>query len=73
LNTKELRGQKFIIKDRFSGFIELGRRSDLPEERLKKISEWLDNATGVDKYVIGSMTDAWYGPLDELDSIDNNL
>jgi len=60
-------------KDRFSGFIELGRESDLPEERLKRIAGWLDANSDVDSHVIGKAIDAWYGPFDELDSIDEKI
>ena len=60
-------------KDRFSGFVELGRKADLPEERLKRISRWLDTNSEVEKYVIGEITDVWYGPFDELDSIEDKI
>jgi len=56
-------------EDHLGGFIELGRTSDLPESRLEKISEWLDERTDIEKHVTGKMTDAWYGPFDELDPI----
>lgn len=55
-------------KDRFAGFIELGRMSDLPETRLKRISEWLDARSEVENYKIGNITDAWYGPFEQLNS-----
>lgn len=53
-------------KKRFSGFIELGRSTDLPEERLKRISAWIDTSNDVEEYKIGKIIDAWYGPFDEL-------
>jgi uncharacterized protein YggL (DUF469 family) len=56
-------------KDRLSGIIELGRKVDLPEQRLKKISAWLDTNNNVENYLIGEIDDLWYGSFDELDTI----
>ncbi|MFW6148151.1 MAG: 50S ribosome-binding protein YggL [Thermodesulfobacteriota bacterium] len=60
-------------KERFVGLIELGRKSELPEERLKRISAWLSGSSEVESSAIGKITDAWYGPFDELDSIGEQI
>ena len=59
--------------DRLVGFIELGRAIDNPEERLRKISEWLDARPDVEKHVTGDLVDAWYGPFDELDAMGDKI
>lgn len=56
-------------KDRLSGIIELGRKIDLPEERLKKISHWLDSNNNVANHLVGEINDLWYGSFDDLDTI----
>ena len=56
-------------KDRLSGIIELGRKIDLPEERLRKISHWLDTDSNVANHLTGEINDLWYGPFDDIDSI----
>lgn len=61
------------MENHLEGFVELGRTSDLPESRLEKISEWLKERTDVEKYISGKITDAWYGPFDELDSIGEKI
>lgn len=59
--------------DRLVGFIELGRAIDNPEERLGKISEWLNARPDIEKHVTGDLVDAWYGPFDELDAIGDKI
>ena len=56
-------------KDRLSGVIELGRKIDLPEERLKNVMYWLDRNSNVTNYVTGEISDLWYGSFDDLDTI----
>ena len=56
-------------KGRLSGIIELGLRTDLPEQRLKKISHWLDSNSNVANHLIGEINDLWYGSFDDLDTI----
>ena len=59
--------------DRLVGFIELGKAIDSPEERLRKISEWLDAHPDIEKHVTGDRVDAWYGPFDELDATGDKI
>lgn len=53
--------------DHFEGFIELGRASENPESKLENIKAWLSGRSDVEKFVTGSITDAWYGPFDEIE------
>ena len=56
-------------KDRLSGIIELGRKIDLPEERRRKVSHWLDSNSNVANHLIGEINDLWYGSFDDIDTI----
>jgi uncharacterized protein YggL (DUF469 family) len=56
-------------KHRLSGIIELGRKIDLSEERLKKVSHWLSSNSNVANHIIGEIEDLWYGSFDDLDTI----
>ena len=60
-------------EDHLEGFIELGKRSDRPEERLKKVISWLEAREDVAKYMTGKMIDIWHGPFDEIDSIGDRI
>ena len=59
--------------DYLEGFIELGKATYNPEEKLRKIFEWLDARPDIEKYVTGDLVDAWYGPFEELDTIGNKV
>ncbi len=59
--------------DCFEGFVELGKGSDTPEEKLQEICAWLSARTDVAKYATGRITDAWYGPFDEPGDIGEKL
>jgi uncharacterized protein len=54
-------------EDYLDGVIELGKTSDNPEERLKKILEWLANRKDVESYVIGEKLDLWHGTFCDTD------
>ncbi len=54
-------------EDYLDGVIELGKKSDGPEERLKKILEWLANHKDIESYVIGNMIDLWHEPFSDID------
>ena len=60
-------------KERFVGFIELGQECHIPEERLKRISDWLKGRSEVESLALGKVTDGWYGPFDELDWIGEEI
>ena len=61
---KRLRKKKHL-----SEFKELGKISDQPEERVGRITRWLGTNSNVEKYAIRKLTNVWYGPFDEFDSI----
>jgi uncharacterized protein len=54
-------------EDNLDGIIELGKTSDNPEERLKKIPEWLASRKDIESYIIGEMLDLWHGPFGDID------
>lgn len=60
-------------EDRLEGVIELGRTSDSPEKKLKKVISWLEAREDVEKYVTGKIIDVWNGPFDEIDSIGDRI
>ncbi len=51
----------------FEGFLELGNASENPEMKLENIKNWLNGRSDVEKAVTGNITDAWYGPFDEIE------
>lgn len=55
------------------GFLELGKTKDLPEEKIKRIRDWLDRQDKVEKYVVGRPIDAWYGPFESMENILESL
>jgi len=48
-------------KETLEFVVELGRRSDNPEGRLKQIRNWLDSRQDVEDYKVGELVDVWYG------------
>jgi hypothetical protein len=45
----------------------------VPEERLKRISDWFSSRSEIESLALGKVTDGWYGPFDELDSIGEEI
>ncbi|MEK6570435.1 MAG: 50S ribosome-binding protein YggL [Bacteroidota bacterium] len=60
-------------EDRLEGVIELGKTSNNPEERLKKVIEWIEARKDVKKYAIGKITDLWRGSFEEIDAIGEKI
>ena len=60
-------------EDRLEGVIELGKKSNNPEDRMKKVIEWIEAREDVKKYAAGKLTDLWYGPFDGIDSIGEKI
>jgi uncharacterized protein YggL (DUF469 family) len=60
-------------RERCSGVIEVGRRGDPIEARVRHIHDWLDARTDVAQYAVGPPADLWHGPFDELERIDERL
>jgi len=58
---------------RISGIVQLGLKTDLPEQRLKEISNWLDSNSKVSSHLIGETNDLWYGTFDDLETIEEKI
>lgn len=52
--------------EHFEGFVELGQATENPEMKLEKIVAWLNAKPEVEKVVTGKLTDAWYGPFEDI-------
>ena len=47
--------------------VELGRRSDDPAARLKRITAWLDDRPDVQSWRVGEEFDVWHGDFQDID------
>ncbi|MGD9009689.1 MAG: 50S ribosome-binding protein YggL [Desulfobacteraceae bacterium] len=56
-------------EDKLDVFIELGREDNRPEVALEKIKSWIRSRSDIDKWYLGQVIDANYGPFDEMDDI----
>jgi uncharacterized protein YggL (DUF469 family) len=54
-------------EDKLNMVVELGRRSDDPDARLKKIIAWLEKRPDVETWKVGEEFDIWHGDLKEMD------
>jgi uncharacterized protein YggL (DUF469 family) len=54
-------------EDKLDMVIELGRRSDDPESRLKRITAWLDARTDVQSWKMGDEFDVWHGIFNDIE------
>ena len=54
---------------RISGIVQLGLKTDLPEQRLKEISNWLDSNNNVADHIYGEINDVWYGSFNDIDAL----
>lgn len=60
-------------EDKLDVVVELGRRSDNPEARLKKITAWLDARPDVQNWRTGEEFDIWHGNFHDIeDKIDQS-
>ena len=46
--------------------IELGRRSDNPDGRFKKIGVWLDRRADIQSWKAGKKFDLWHGDYEDI-------
>ncbi|HLA28323.1 MAG TPA: 50S ribosome-binding protein YggL [Syntrophales bacterium] len=53
-------------EDRLDVIIELGRRVDDPDGRLKKITAWLDARPDVHGWRMGEEFDIWHGNFEDV-------
>ncbi|WP_159084750.1 50S ribosome-binding protein YggL [Dongshaea marina] len=59
--------------DMLDGFIELGTQDNNPEQALARINEWLKQRSDIERFFVGEIIDAEYGPFDEVDQIAHKL
>lgn len=52
--------------DKLDVVVELGRRSDDPDARMKKITTWLDARDDVQSWRIGEEFDVWHGNFQDI-------
>ena len=55
---------------KLSFVVELGRRSDSPDDKLKRIAEWLDSRTDIENWKAGEEFDLWHGDFNDLEGED---
>jgi uncharacterized protein YggL (DUF469 family) len=54
-------------EDRLEVIVELGRRSDDPDARLRKITAWLDGRPDVKRWKTGEEFDVWHGDFRDIE------
>ncbi len=54
-------------EDKLDVVVELGRRSDNPAARLKRITAWLDARPDVQNRRVGEKFDVWHGDFQDID------
>lgn len=52
--------------EKLSFIIELGRRSDNPDTRFKRIAEWLDERADIKTWKAGEEFDLWHGEYEDM-------
>jgi len=53
--------------EKLSFVVELGRRSNLPDDRLKRIAAWLDGRTDIQSWKAGEEFDLWHGDYEDME------
>jgi uncharacterized protein len=53
-------------EDKLDVVVELGRRSDDPNARLNRITEWLDARSDVENWRVGEEFDIWHGDYQDI-------
>jgi len=54
-------------EDKLDFVVELGRCSDDPAARLKKITAWLDARPDVQNWIVGKEFDIWHGDFKDIE------
>jgi len=54
-------------EDKLDVVVELGRRTDDPAARLKRITEWLDARPDVQRWKTGEEFDIWHGDFRDIE------
>ena len=60
-------------EDKINVFIELGREDNKLEMALEKIKSWIKSRSDIDKWYLGQVVDANYGPFNEMDEISKKI
>lgn len=55
-----------LSDDKIDVIVELGRRSEDPEEKFSKITAWLDARPDVQDWRAGPLFDVWYGNYEDI-------
>jgi uncharacterized protein len=55
------------MEDRLDAVVELGRLTDDPPGRIRRITAWLDAREDVLEYKTGPLFDLWYAPWKEIE------
>jgi uncharacterized protein YggL (DUF469 family) len=55
-------------EDKLGFVVELGRRSDDPAARLKRITAWLDARSDVQTWRLGEEFDIWHGDYQDVEN-----
>ena len=53
--------------EKLSFVLELGRRWDIPDDRLKRITAWLNGRTDVQSWKVGEEFDLWHGDYEDME------
>jgi len=53
--------------EKLSFIVELGRRSDHPDDRLKSIVEWLESRADIQSWKVGEEFDLWHGDYEDIE------
>jgi uncharacterized protein YggL (DUF469 family) len=53
-------------EDKMNFVVELGRRSDDPDARLKRITAWLEARPDVENWKVGEEFDIWHGDYQDI-------
>jgi len=54
-------------EDKLDVVVEFGHRSDDPDTRLNKITEWLGARPDVENWRVGEEFDVWHGDFQDMD------
>jgi uncharacterized protein YggL (DUF469 family) len=55
-------------EDKLDVIVELGRRSDDPAGRMRRITAWLDGRADVEGWKAGEEFDVWHGDFQDIET-----
>ena len=56
--------------EKLSFVIELGQRSDHPDDKFKRIAEWLDARSDIETWRAGEEFDLWHGDYEDIKELE---